>query len=226
MAVSMGTVNAVAYGSLGNTSRSVTVDTGATLLLVYFHTRSTIVPTATYAGNAMTLVRSNESGSIDATYLFSLINPPVGANTLAWTVSATPPGVISALPILGTDTTAPFRSQGGNNAFNFSANPSATATASLISATGDLVIAGVTVLADTDLTVTPSGGTELYQLRPTAGNTDRDSTQNAIASGSSTTLSWALSTSTHFTGIGVSLIPSSGGGTPSTTPNALLLGVG
>lgn len=209
MTVTAGTVDAVGYAALGSTSRSVTVDASANYLLVAMNARAGITTrTVTYAGASMTeLGASVGGGGIDVIYLFGLANPATGANTLAWTVDSTPTGVISALPVIGANPASPLHDQGGGVfVVTNGQNPgTAGSTGTVVSAVGELIVGAICCLADTDITLTPTGsGTEQYQIRPANANTSRCSMQT-LAGAATGVETWTLGTSTHWNSIAVSV---------------------
>ncbi len=166
------------------------------------------VSSVTYGGQAMTQVgtaKSDTDSSPDGQiYIFRLLNPPTGINTLlvTWNSALDEGGVVGAITYAGVDQTTPlgtFASADGN-----STAPAVTVT----SASNQLVFGVVAGRTTSDYTVT-GGGTALWSARPFSGETAGASQSKTGAA--SVALGWSGSSEKWAAG-GVSIKPATATG--------------
>lgn len=231
MAAATGTITAFTSVASSPISRTPAVDTGASLLMLLVGNRfgtTTGISGITVAGNAMTLLRETSIGSASPVDAWYLISPPTGTPAVSITHANGNPIFSGAfVPVLGSDTSTPFRTQTGSVGYvEGGGNPSLGPSLALAVAAGDLALGIVEFVSDTDVTVTTSD-TSLVNQRTTSGaNSGEVSVQAAaVASGTSKTLSWTLGSAVNNMALAVSIVAAAGGG-GSTAANLLMLGVG
>ena len=202
------TISAVAGSttnfSSGQTVSSLTTNynsgsTGSDRILmvgISYRNNATGTPTVssvTYGGQTLTQVGGAATGTSGQMYIFSLLNPPTGANNLVvtWSAALSEGAVVGAVTYAGVSQAAPT---GFVSATGSSTTPSVTVT----SGTGQLVF-GV-VAGRTTSAYTPAG---LWSAMPYSGQTAGAST-NQVGASPSVTLSWTGSSAAWVAG-GVSL---------------------
>lgn len=175
---------------------------------------SETVSAATYGGQAMTQVGTAQVSANTAPdgriYIYYLLNPPTGSNTLQvnWNSALDQGSVIGAVTYAGVDQTTPLRAFA--SASGISTAPAATVT----SAANDLVFGIVSGRTTSNYALAGSGGTSLWSARPFNGQT-AGAGQSKTGAASSVTLNWSGSSAEWVAG-GVALRPAAAG-TPTTT---------
>ena len=172
--------------------------------------------TATYAGASMTAIPSSKvyDGGWVGIQGFYKIGPATGTNTVATSTGGLDQVAVMCASFTGVDQTTPL----GTAATN-SATSGTTASVSVSSATGELVIGGIASDAEDGITET---GTLILEAGPVASDTlfgiqYYSGAASVTAQWSQSTNRWAVS--------GVSIKPASGGG-GVTLKNLSLMGVG
>ncbi len=189
------------------TSHSFTYNSGVTgvnrILMVgisYRNNDSETVSAATYNGQAMTQVGTVNNGTNGRVYIYRLVNPPTGNNTLAvtWNSALNRGAVIGAITYSGVNQTNPtgtFASNTGNNT-----TPGVTVS----SGAGQVAFGVVGGRTTSDYTATTTGATQLWTSRPFSGQTS--GCGQSVPGASSVALSWSGS-SNQWAAAGVSLNP-------------------
>ena len=142
-----------ASGTTAVTSRTWahTVGSGSNrLLLVGLALRSVNVSSVTYAGTAMTLVGSKLNGTDVGTYLYHLINPPVGTANVVVTIPAANPLSTGATSWTGVHQTAPLGTV--TSAINSVSGPNVGS----VGATGEVVVDALAVRQDVNPGLVPN----------------------------------------------------------------------
>lgn len=182
--------------------------TGANRILMvgisYRNNDSETVSSITYGGQPLTLVGTAEyaSGTPDGRiYIYRLLNPPTGANTLAvtWNSALNNFAVVGAVTYSGVNQTTP------TGTFASAGAASGTPAVSVNSATGQLVFGVVGGRTTSAYTVT-GGGTQLWSVLASSGQT-AGAAQSA-AGATTVNLTWNGSSAEWVAG-GVSLVPAS-----------------
>jgi hypothetical protein len=173
----------------------------------------------TWNGVSMTAISGASSlglaGAYDI-YLFGLINPDTGAQTLSasWTGGSASPVVLGAISVYNADQTTGWQNGGSDTATGTSASSTVT------SANGNMAIVGH--VNDNASSTTINTGTSAFT--DTAFNGNYAMGYNA-SSGASTTVAWTLGSSVAWANVKVDVIAFSGGGgsaSPSTASLTLL----
>ncbi|MFN8440445.1 MAG: SdrD B-like domain-containing protein [Caldilineaceae bacterium] len=202
-------------------SKSFSYDSGSTgtnrILMVgisYRDNDGESVSTVTYAGQSMNPVGGagySTGGTPDGhIYIYSLLNPPTGSNTLAvtWNSALNQGAVIGAITYANVNQTV------STGSFITNSNTSATPVITVTSASNELVFGVVGGRTSSDYTAA-GGGTLLWNARPFSGQTSGSGQSKAGAS-PNVTLSWTGSNSEWVAG-GVSLKPAAATGVTSAT---------
>ncbi|MEO5915832.1 MAG: SdrD B-like domain-containing protein [Luteolibacter sp.] len=183
----------------------------------YRNNNSQTISSVTYGGQAMTLVGSNTvavSTPDGATYIYRLVNPPTGANNVVvnWSAALVQGSVVGAITYSGVDQTTPTGTfASANSGTGTSTAPAVTVT----SAVGRVVFGLAGGRTTTAYTLAGSGGTSLWSVMPFSNQT-AGAAQSKAGAATNTTLSWT-GTNDEWTAVGVSLIPASGAGNPTTS---------
>ena len=191
------TTHSFAYNSgVTGTSRVMLVG------ISYLNANNRAVSSITYGGAAMTLVGDlnyNNGGTTYYTrvYIYRLIAPPTGSNTLdvTWSGALSQGAVVGAITYTGVNQTTPtgtFASASGNNS-----SPSVTVTG----ATGRLMFGVASGQTTSAYTVT-GGGTQLWGSIPFSGQTAGNAQSRPGAA--SVNMTWSGSNS-RWAAAGVSL---------------------
>ena len=139
------------------------------------------VTTATYGGTALTLIREDVGIQDGNTFLYRLISPPTGAQTVSLTIDSDEDIEGAAVTVTGSDTTTPISNSAGASGVD-PTDPSVTVT----SAAGELVIDVI-------------GGKIAFVFTAGADQTKRWE-ENQVGAGSteagaaSVTMSWTVTT--------------------------------
>ncbi len=203
-------VGAAASSSLTQTAQthSFSYHSGTTgtnrILLVgvsYRNRSSQTVSSVTYGGTALTSVGTAQNGTGARVYIYRLLNPPTGANTLQvnWSSSIDRSAVVGAVTLSGVNQTTPtgtFASSTGS-----SGTPAVTVTAA-----AERLVFGIVSGRSTSAYSVTGGGTALWSAIPDSGDTAGSGQSKAGAT--SVSLSWSGS-SAAWAAAGVSLIPAS-----------------
>ena len=208
-------VGTAASANAGNVSSySFSYNSGTTgsnrILMVgisYRNNSSQTVSTTgvTYGGVTMTQVGTSNVPSNTTSgrmYIYRLLNPPTGANSLAvtWSAALTNSAVIGAVTYAGVDQTTP------TGTFAAGGATSGTPTIAVASGTGQLVFGVIDGRSTAAYTTT---GTSLWSAMPVSGQT-AGAAQSSTAGTSTVTLTWAgtgTASSARWTAGGVSLKP-------------------
>lgn len=167
-----------------------------------------VVTTVTYGGTLMTLIRNDVdvTGIRAKTWLYRLVSPPTGAQTVRVNLSISNRVVAGAITVRGSDTTTPISNHNGTR--GNSASPSVSVT----SAVGELVVDAV-ALDEGGSWTAGAGQTERWdrQQFPVSG---AGSTEPGAAS---VTMSWTNSVSNEWAISAASIKAAGGGGVASGT---------
>ena len=202
--------------SLSYSYNSGTTGTNRILMvgISYRNSTSQTVSTVTYGGQTMTQVGTTATATSGSgrMYIYRLLNPPTGANTLAvtWSAALTYGAVVGAVTYSGVDQTTPL------GAYASGTSTTSTISVAVASGTGQTVF-GV-VDGRSTAVFTPTG---LWSARPftnTAG-----AAQSSTAGTATVTLTWTgagTGSSLRSCAGGVSLKPATSASTPVTFTQA------
>lgn len=145
------------------------------------------VPTVKYGGTSLTQV-GTKWGNGQRMAIFKMLNPPVGTANVVITLPEDHEGAVAGVSTFaGVDQTNPL------GAFDSATGSNASPSVSIASEAGNLVFDVVAVGKNASLTV-GAGQTEHWKSTSNVGE-HRGGGSSKSASGSSTTMSWSLSTS-------------------------------
>lgn len=191
----------VVEADVSSTSWSHTVSGSNTLLLIFFSLGGDATPTVTYAETAMTQVAKRvNSGTARTGFLYRLVNPPAGTNTInvSWGFNGYFKGYAVSLSGVNQSTPLGTAATAGANSNSPSVNVSSAANERVY----DLV--------------TMSGGEGASSYTPGAGQTellDSNSLSYVSSAGSekagaaTTTMAWTASISANWGIIGIGVRP-------------------
>lgn len=165
------------------------------LLVVKLHIESSTEQGSgiTFDGDAMTLKERADSGGGKTVETWYLLDPNVTTAAPAVTLTGSIACVTSVLSFYGVRSS----SQLGTAATN--SGSGSTASVSVASAAGDLVVAGIIAAA----TLAPNGSET--ERTDQLGSTERGQTETLRASGAATSMTWALGTSTSWDAVGFAI---------------------
>ena len=157
------------------------------------------VSSVTYGGSALTQVGTASQGNSTRTYIFRLLNPAAGTNTLTvnWSANLDQGAVIGAVTYANVNQSTP------TGAFAGSSGNSSTPSVTVAGAAERLMFGVVAGRTTSDFAVT-GGGTLLWSRRPFSGSTSGSGQSKAGAA--SVALTWSGSSASWAAG-GVSIIP-------------------
>jgi hypothetical protein len=157
------------------------------------------VSSVTYGGQALTQVGSANQLNYARLYIYRLLNPPTGTNTLAvsWSSNLDQGAVVGAVTYANVNQSTP------TGAFAGSTGNSGTPSVTVAGAAERLMFGVVGGRTTSDFAVT-GGGTQLWTRRPFSGSTAGSGQSKAGAA--SVVLTWSGSTAYWAAG-GVSIIP-------------------
>ena len=214
-------VDSVSSGTTGGTSLSLTHTTSGSerLMLVGVSINNDNLETVasiSYAGMPLSLVGSvnhqGSGGDDSRVEIWKLVDPPVGTQELLVTFSADllRYAVIGAVTLTGVDRVDPL------GPFASSYADSASASVTVPSAPGELVLAVFSCETCTSMSFTPPG-VGRWGLVAGGGNTI-GAGATVDGSGAQTTLNASLGSSDHWAMGGVSIRPAPATPTPATSP--------
>jgi uncharacterized repeat protein (TIGR01451 family) len=178
--------------------------TGTNRLLVvgisYRDNDDETVTAVSYGGTAMTQIGTANTGNDGTIYLYRMVNPPTGSNTLAitWNSSLNNGAVIGAVTYEGVDPTQPT----GTFA-SATSTGSTTPAVNVVSQSGDLVIGLVAGRTTSAYTIT-GGGSSLWSILRTSNQTSGSA--QTRAGGGTVNVSWS-GTNDEWAAGGVALKP-------------------
>ena len=187
-------------------SHSFAYDSGSTganralfVGISYFNDDGETVTSVTYGGQALTQVGTANQWTYARVYVYRLLNPPTGANTLTvnWNANVDRGAVVGAVTYANVNQATPTGTFAGSS--GYSGTPSVT----VAGAAGRTMFGVVGGRSTRDYSVT-GGGTQLWSQRPFSGYTAGSGQSKAGAA--SVVLSWSGSTAYWAAG-GVSIIP-------------------
>jgi hypothetical protein len=186
------------------------------VLIGFVALRAVVSSSVTMTWNSVSMTPigsiSNTAGGSYDLYLFGLINPASGAQTLSVSWSGGTAGVVvlGGFMLSGADQTTGWQNFASN-----SATSTAMTSGAITSANGNLVVAAT---ADNDASsASISAGTSDWDERSFQGNYEGG---HIASSGASATVSWTLGSSVAWAVTAVDVIAFSGGG---AAPKRLLL---
>lgn len=187
-------------------SHSFAYDSGSTganralfVGISYFNDDGETVRSVTYGGETLTQVGTANQSTFARVYVFRLLNPPTGTNTLAvtWNANIDRGAVVGAVTYANVNQTTP------TGAFAGSSGNSATPSVTVAGAAGRTMFGAVAGRSTSNYSVT-GGGTLLWSQRPFSGYTAGSGQTKAGAA--SVMLSWSGSSANWAAG-GVSIVP-------------------
>lgn len=178
------------------------------------------VSTVTYAGVAMTLVRTDTQGANMRTDLYVLANPASGANNVIVTMAASAYFIGTAVSLTGVHQTTPTDTHNGANG-----SSSGTTSISLTTVTDQAWI--VDCIATDDNSITANAGQTQRMNLASTGGVGGASSKGPVTPAGATTVGWAVTSGNVYASSAVALRPAASGGGGSTTSfsTALLMGV-
>lgn len=186
--------------------------------LVAFFRNGSSVGTVTMTWNAasMSQLTHLDNGTLESVYLFGLIAPAGGNNTLscAWTGTHAGDTYCGAVSLFNADQVTGWQNVGTDTATGTAASSTVT------SANGNMAVVGHQ--NDNANSTTINVGTSAWI--DTALNSNSAMGYHASSSGS-TVVSWTLGTSVVWMNVKADVIAFGGGGSPTCTPTLELLGV-
>ncbi len=179
-------------GSIGsNSNRCVVFVVGSSATLTS--------PAVTWNGVSATSIGSSTVGGSYSVYLFGLVNPASGSQTvsLSWSGGTTPTIVLGGISVYNANQSTCWQ--------NFTSNTglaSTTATVTVTSTSGHIVVGGRADANATSATIT--SGTQDYDERCCNGNYGAG---HLVASGSTGAITWTLGSAQDWAMAGVDLQP-------------------
>ena len=149
---------------------------------------SGFMPTATYGGHQLSLIKEISQSTSERVKIWYMLEPPVGTGEVVITYTGSHNGLdATATTYVGVSQNRPYSSSTGTGAFS-----GTTASVTIPSAPGELVVDAIGYLVDLSDITPQSGQTQRYPTPPStrAGVSDKKGA-------SSVTMSWTLPPSSH-----------------------------
>lgn len=181
------------------------------VLLYFYHVRNSGVPQHTavaYAGVAMTKLCEISNGSSATTAAWYLLSPASGTNNLTFTGGGASNNSNVAVSLIDADPTIPFSNMAGCTTATGS---SQNATLTVPSASGQLVIAGLTKRNTTEAVTVAGSETEKWNLTASGTADDRHKATGSTKPGESNTVMSHTWTTTNraWAMVGIAILPAS-----------------